>query len=169
VPGLLSPTQYWFFLSSDQPLRKAKEKGFVSGDLLLMETDPTRFPAKEWLWEHLCVVKNPRGREPRVMLGLVFFYEADVDAGPERLEAETFERDEQGLEFVDEFLFRRYSGGQVKSLHRQVPIKRKGQVERELTPEEIPVMAPTLPKIQYGDIVAVWTGILLRHGYIRLA
>jgi len=155
---LLSPTQYWFFLASGHPLLAVYQRGFVGGDLLLLETDPTRFPPEEKYFERLCVVKNPRGEEPPVKLGLVYYHPGAEEEGPARLEVDTLDRSAEGLGVVEEFIFRRYPGGEVKASQRKLT----------LTQERV-ISEPRLPVIKYGDIVAVWTGVLLRYGYVRLA
>lgn len=161
-PGLLTPTQYWFVVQSGHPLPSAGERGFRAGDLLLLETDPTRFPPPERLWERLCVFNNPSGSEPPVRLGLVSYYEATIEEGPARLEADTFDGEVAERGIVEEFIFRRYPGGQVQSLQRKLALDRKGAVSRATSKNELVV-----PTIRYGDLVAVWTGVLLRHGYAR--
>lgn len=148
VPEVVSsPTAYWLTLKSSQPIVKVPASGFRTGDHLLIETDPAKFPREADLRDRLCVVQAGAGGELR--LAIVTYYPASMDDGPARLEAE-FPEPVQSDQDVVERVYRHDSDGVVRYHERRL-----GQPEARHS-------EPTLPLIRYTDIVSVWLKILHR-------
>jgi hypothetical protein len=114
-PGYRPSTQYWYRLRATEPVLDVRPLGFRKGDLLLMETDPARFPAEEHLTDRLCAVKSAPGVEPPVKLGAVEFYPGDYEE-PGSLGVDTFEGRGKGL--VREFVVRTHPDGKVETVER---------------------------------------------------
>jgi transcriptional regulator with XRE-family HTH domain len=162
VPGYRPSTQYWFRLGRAEPVLDVPQLGFRKGDLLLMETDPARFPAEEHLLQHLCAVKSAPGEEPPVKLGTVEFDSGTYEQ-PRTLDVDTFEG-RRRTRLVEGYDFRPLPDGKFEVVKR---FYRKDEQQGRV--EYVQVRRSTLgvmPRdIKYSDIVAVWTGILYRRGW----
>jgi hypothetical protein len=150
-----SPSVYWLVLKSSQPVAKGPSSGFRTGDQLLMETDPTKFPKESELSNDLCVVRGGTG-DTDLKLATITHYKASVDDGPARLEADYHDTAKRGSEdqTVVESVYRHHPNGDIEHFQRRytrVPDRgdRLG-------------MEPGLPLIRYSDIIAVWRKLLRR-------
>lgn len=92
---LYSSSRYWLKLGAAEPVVKASGISFRVGDLLLMDTDRTKFPPVEQLNELWGVVRVQGRRESRVQLAALSYYTESEDNGPAHLEAETYEHHPQ--------------------------------------------------------------------------
>jgi hypothetical protein len=168
---LLSATQYWLRLGGGHALLAGRRPGFLLGDLLLFETDPTRFPPEDGLYGQLCAVRDPRRPDAPVALGVVTYRRAAEEDGGDRLEVEVVERPEGTAEVADEYVFRVYPGGDVRPFQRKVWVDRGdrgGGKPRRNVPASQRHEEHAWPKrIEYGAVVAVWTGLLLRLDQAR--
>lgn len=141
-----SPTRYWLRLRRGDPI--TSEGGFRAGDLLLLETDAAKWPGAPDLLNHVCVVRMRDRSEP--LLAGVCYFPATMEDGPARLVLDTF-APAPASGVIRETAVRRYPDGRLEVRERRLrpPV-------RDLDPE---------PLVQYGDIVAVWTGVLLRSEF----
>jgi hypothetical protein len=135
---------YWLRLCKDEPILKDQRRGFHQGDMLLMETDRREFPAEPNFFGELCVVKNPTGKKPPFCLACVEYHHEDCS-----LRADIF----QALEHVqiEEIGVIKYPGRPLKAFSRNFQIKEIGMSSD-----------PDSDRVDYGDIVAVWTNVLVR-------
>jgi hypothetical protein len=157
VPEVVeSSTAFWLVLKSSQPIVRRPSSGFRTGDQLLMETDPFKFPREADMRDDLCVVRGEGGADLR--LAAVSYYAASMDSGPARLEADYYDAapPEAADQSVVENVYRHHPDGVVEHFqrhHTHVP----GWTLR-------PVLEPDLSQIRYTDVVAVWLKILRREG-----
>ena len=161
VPDIRPSSQYWLRLRNGEPILGEGIHGFVQDDLVLLETDPARFPTEENMREHLCAVKSAPGETPSVKLGSVDFIPGGEEDGPARLEVDTFERLPE--DNVREIVVRHHPDGRVEGFERLCR-KRLFRGEVRYVPlDQTSMLEPPLRRIDYLDIVAVWTGILYRR------
>ena len=115
-----------------------------------METDREKFPVESKLWDTLCVVRaGAEGGEPQ--LARVSYFEADVEDGPERLEAEfAIPKKPKGLGEVTKHVYLHLPDGEIRYEGRRLPREAPQLVE-------VP-----LRRIRYTDIAAVWMRIIHR-------
>lgn len=156
---LLSPTQYWATLEGDSPLLNNPRRRFQPRDLLLIEADATRFPAKHEYSERLCVIHcgASGGRKP--MWADVCYHAASIEGGKERLEADVFKGQGDEKE-IEEIVLRLESNGGLKAHRRTITLTFDGKVSREKKWYE--QANERTPQIKVTDIVGVWTGIMYR-------
>jgi transcriptional regulator with XRE-family HTH domain len=159
--------QYWLVLTSEQPIVRDPRRGFRVGDHLLVETNRDKFPRKSQLCNHLCVVRFPGGEAPALKLALVEYYPGAIEEGPERLEADSFERDPDPSVLVQEEVYRHYPGGMIRHYQRPLKLTQYRGQERAVPLSEYET-EPVLPKIRYADIAGVWLQILRRPGLVPL-
>ena len=153
-----NPGMYWLVLQADQPIVRNRIYGFRLGDRLLMLADPAAFPGPSHLRWRLCAVKVGGSDEP--ILVTVTYYPAELEDGPERLEAELFTPPVDPLQPREE-VYVHLSGGRVEHytrLLRSVPFR--GQ--NRLAPDDNPTSRWNPVEIQYREIVGVWSGVLHR-------
>lgn len=124
-----------------------KDLGFREDDLVLFSRDSHQFPRPDSFKETLCIVSNPtsRGRSP--VFALVS-NETDLDSGGQSLVAKTRDR----LSLIDQLTI-------VVTLKSERIVN---AVTRRHTPQEYS-NADNTNHVEFGDILAVWTGILLRR------
>ncbi len=79
-------TQYWLLLETDHGVFQDIRLGFRAGDKILIETDPEKFPDKDSLSEHLCVLNLPEKNKSNLVLGRVTYRPNSRDS-TERLSA----------------------------------------------------------------------------------
>jgi transcriptional regulator with XRE-family HTH domain len=167
--ALVSPSRYLFRVGPAEPILGEPDLGIRVHDLLLMESDPARFPAVHDLDGHLCAIISRPNTEPPVRLGAVTYYDegSGIDEGEDRpasLTVDTFETLAPRTDIVHETVFRRYPDGSIRAFEqslRIVPFRdgtRVVPVREDLQGIE--------HIIQYTDIVAVWTGIIHRAGRV---
>ncbi len=158
---LFTPSQYWLLLTNDQPILRDSHRGFRVGDLLLLETDRTKFPRESQLANHLCVVRfNENGTESH-RLGVVNFIPASREGGPQRLEADCFEQDADPSNTVTEEVYRHFPGGQIQHKTRRFRAIQRDGGKREEPIDQLDI-EPASPKIRYADIASVWLQHLRR-------
>ena len=150
VPEIISSSsRYWLTLLSAQPIVRQSSSGFRSGDKLLMETDPAKFPAESDLHSSLCVVQIAESGD-ELKLTTVQYHPASFDNGDARLEAETPERaitEQPGVEHV----YRHYPNGTIEHQERtMIDIRSFNTLRAETT-------------IRYTQIISIWLKILFRQ------
>jgi hypothetical protein len=153
---LFAPSRYWLILAPDQPLLREPSRGFLRGDMLLMETNRAKFPRVEKLGEHLCVVRLGRKVVTHELASVTYFDEEGIEDGPTCLVAEPFKGHPAHEPLVREEVYRHYPGGEVEYRRREFRVRASGG-------RRAAVEAPPGPRvIQYADIVAVWMRIIHR-------
>lgn len=153
VPEIVaSPSVYWLALQSTPPVVKRASSGFRTGDHLLLETDPAKFPKEDRLRGHVCVVRDGAGSS-QLKLAAVESRSASMDTGDSRLEADYFDAIDADQTVVED-VYRRFPDGEVQHFQRKF--------NQEASREAMRVMDPLLPVIRYTDIVSVWLKILRR-------
>ena len=160
--ALFAPSQYWLRLHSDQPIVSPPYRGFRTGDHLLMETSPERFPAKDALTSRVCVVRIGPA-ETALRLAGVTYYEGSVEDGPERLEADTFALAGDPKKMAREEVYRHLPNGEIQHRTRRLEMRTYRGRERPFPIDE-GSREPAPPRIRDRDIVAVWLGVLYRPG-----
>jgi len=149
VPEVVSsPSRYWLTLRAVQPIVRQPSSGFRTGDHLLMETDPAKFPSETDLFDHLCVLRSLTGGV-ELRLAMVRYYPASIDDGDARLEADVTEPAETEKQVV-EHVYRHYPDGEVRHQARRSPVAENRSL----------VTMP--PFVRYTDIVSVWLKVLRR-------
>lgn len=160
---LLGPSQYWYRLTRDDPIVNDTRRGFRSGDLLLLETDRTRFPKSENLNNNICVITFMiDGRSTR-KLGSVTEFGGSIDDGPARLEADTFDLPMDTQRIVKEYIIQEYPNKEPRLFTRNMRLAevRGREVLEPLTHSDN--LFTSAQMINYDDIVSIWTGILYRE------
>jgi hypothetical protein len=153
VPEIVaSPSVYWLALQSTQPVVKKSSSEFRTGDHLLMETDPAKFPKEDRLWGEVCVVRDGAGGS-QLKLAAIEYRSASEDTGDPRLEADYFDAADPDQTVVED-VYRRFPDGLVQHFQRRLKQEGRRSAMR--------VMDPLLPVIRYTDIVSVWLKILRR-------
>jgi len=155
VLSMLSPTQYWFRVSSQSPLLSRTGRGFQLGDSLLMEADRNLFPPQTTYWERLSVVKLSAEKKPECVLADVSYFEACEGEGDERLQAEVL-KFEVDTKTIEEIVLRRSRDGKFKIRQRSRRRSALAEAHEILAITEMPIT------ITAKQIVGVWTGILYR-------
>lgn len=170
VPGVRVASQYWFALGRGEAILGDPRRGFVRGDVILLETDPERFPALESFGDTLCVVKDEPTGKPAVQLGSVTYTPASEEGEAARLTVESFEPtapDPDAIS-VEDHVFRRHPDGRVEPIHRKGWVYKSRGSERFVRLDHVVGKDEGLTReIQPSDIVAIWTGILLRSPYMK--
>lgn len=165
--SFLTATQYWLRLERGEPILHRVDRGFRAGDMLLFETSRKRFPAEDGFLRDLCVVKNPRGGEPAYVLGHVMSYPAGDDPdgyiGPAYLGAYVFDGELPEKEMGKRIIVDLLPNGELKCTKLAIRVARAGRGPKFVKPVIDPRWIDDEPKVAYGDIVGVWTGILHRR------
>jgi hypothetical protein len=91
VENLYSPSRYWLELQPTEPAVKFRGSTFLAGDLLLMETDRSQFPAPDKLNDRWAVIRTPAPNRFQPCLARLSYSPAGGAGDPAVLEAETFE------------------------------------------------------------------------------
>ena len=160
---LFRPTQYWLRLGPREPITREPSRGFLSGDLILLESDRRLFPREALLNEQLCVIRFPGGDVPLKLAAVRY----DAGEGAERfgsgLWADPFDLEPDPSRQVEEVTYRHYPDGRVTRKSKPLVLKEFRGGERAV-PLDSNEVEPACPQILYGDVVAVWTGILSRPG-----
>ena len=153
VPEIVaSPSVYWLALQSTQSVVMKPSSGFRTGDHLLMETDPARFPKEDRLIGDVCVVRDGAGGA-QLKLAAIEYRSASAETGDSRLEADYFDAADPDQTVVED-VYRRFPDGLVQHFQRSLKQEARRYAMR--------VMDPLLPVIRYTDIVSVWLKILRR-------
>ena len=153
VPEVVpSPSVYWLALQGDQPIVAQPSTGFRGGDLLLMETDPAKFPKESSLIGDVCVVRGGEGGS-RLRLATLDRRGGGFDDEDPHIEADYHDAVKTpGM--VVENVYRHFPNGQVQHFQTSRPPGRGAG----------PAAEPLIPTVRYTDIVAVWLRILRRRG-----
>lgn len=146
-----APSQYWYRLGQDEPLLSEARRGFLRGDLLLMETDRRHFPRKHSLFDQLCAVRIGGMTKLAAVT-----YERPSEDSKGGLLADTFDLD-AGQPLVVEETYRTFPDGRIDKTTRRF----------YLSPEENPSaprpdLLPDSLRVAFKDLVAVWTRVLHR-------
>ncbi len=158
---LFMPSQYWLLLTKEQPILRDQKRGFRAGDLLLLETDRTKFPRESHLDNQLCVVRFHQHGTETHKLGVVTFTPGIEQEGPQRLEMDCFEQDADPATVAVEQVYRHFNDGRIVHFKRELrAVPHRGQVRHvSIDPHDL---EPALPQIRYSDIVSVWLQHLRR-------
>jgi transcriptional regulator with XRE-family HTH domain len=158
---VLGPSQYWYRLTRRDPIVKGSGRGFQSGDLILLETDPNRFPESSSILELLCVITLMVDGQSIQRLAALTYHAGSSEEDPERLEADTFDL---GINrpIVKEYVVQETQDRDLRVFRRDMYLHsyRGRQVLTPLDQGDYPVTARHI--ITYNDIVSYWTGILYR-------
>ncbi len=160
LTDLYSSSRYWLKLGAAEPVVKASGISFRVGDLMLMDTDRTKFPPAEQLNEQWGVVRIQGRSESRIQLAeLTYFRESD-DYGPAHLAAETFEHHPRVITRVTVDM---YSDGRLETSGRTVRLEQpKGD---DIKPSKQAWQSSILShQIDYKDVVAVCVLFVRRFG-----
>jgi hypothetical protein len=162
--NFFTKTQYWLRLNRGDLILNDPRGLFQVHDLLLIETDRRKFPAKDRLSGHLCVVKIPSGDEPSYLLGQVDYHEAEYHPspapGPPHLMVDIFEREIPKEERVEQIVINRYPNGEISCgsrVRQLVPFRGRKRV----ADPTVDFSKGDYP-IDYADVVGVWTGLRYR-------
>jgi hypothetical protein len=152
VPEIVpSPTLYWLALKRGQPIVAKSSSGFRAGDLLLMETDPAKFPREADLFGDLCVVQAGGGGSVLRLATVEYRGWGGPDDEPAHIEADYHDA-AKADQTVIEHVYRHYPNGDIRHSQNRRPPGRG----------EAPAAEPSAPTIRYTDIVSVWRRILRR-------
>lgn len=153
VPEVVpSPSVYWLALQREQAVVAQPSTGFRGGDLLLMETDPAKFPEESDLFGDLCVVRGGEGGS-QLRLATVEHRGGGFDDEAPHIEAD-YHDVVKTPQTVVENVYRHFPNGDVQHFqHRRLPGRGEGAA-----------VEPFVPTIRYTDIVSVWLRILRRRG-----
>lgn len=142
--GNYSSTQYWLRIGAKEPIAHDPSEKVKQGDLILIETDRSHFPAKELLWERICVVRF-RSKVPEIHLATVSWYDADHEDG-ERIEADIY----GGRDLMTQYVIDVIPGRAPEVRQRHVRIRPKGA-----EPIRLPDRDSYPVDIDYHDIVGI--------------
>jgi len=164
LTSLYSPSRYWLLLGRAEPAVRAAEPKLTAGDLMLLETDPRRFPPVEQMKGRWAAVRLPTRKGLSVKLAeLSYFPGVDEDTGPARLEAETYATQAGKVQrrlIVDELP----DGEFVVS---RLTVKREnGGGSGAKTPRNSPELFEMPRTIQYDAIVAVCMLVVRQFGEV---
>jgi hypothetical protein len=162
---LAAGSQYWLKLTRDQPILREQARGLLVDDLLLMETDCSRFPRAGLLHNELCVVRFSDGDPLLKLAAISFNREPEMESG--YLTADPFDLMPDPRTLIREEVYRHYPDGRVSHHKNSLQAREsKGKKRPRPAPLNELQLAPMLPRIDYTDIVAVWLEILRRPGMI---
>lgn len=164
--SLFTSTQYWLCLTSTTPIVRDPSHGFRAGDMLLMETNRTKFPRERRLGNHLCVVKRLDGASHSLELGVVEYHAASIDDGPERIEFDGFSQRSKPSTKIKEVVYRHHPNGSIENFEQMLEFD-KSQGRLRAARDRYDIELP-LPKIRYADIVAVWLQLIRRSAGIPI-
>jgi hypothetical protein len=152
VPELANPDSYFLRLSSDEPISRQTEMQVAPGDRLLIDMTPAAIPKMESLYEKLCVVRHPRNPE-RAALGLVSYFQASKEDGPEGIAVDTFDLGPAPQEIVRKLTAVMHRGRQriIEQYFRKVG---KGENQRLEQVSQLE-LEPQLMPIRYEDILGI--------------
>jgi transcriptional regulator with XRE-family HTH domain len=165
VPALRNSSQFWLRLHAGDPILVQPRCGFLPGDLLLLETNPERFPPETRLTDTICAVNCGSSDEPMVKLGSVTFYHASVEDGDTRLEVDTFDPESKDSPLVEDYIVRCHRDGSIESIKRKGRLYSSRGTERFVHSDYDDQLEPDTRRIRYDDIVAVWLGLSFRYPY----
>jgi hypothetical protein len=148
---------HWFRIGPGQPILREPDRGFLVGDLILLETDRRRFPREARLADALCVVRFPGGSPP-LQLAAVW---RGADEGDYGLRCDPFDLDPASL--VEKVTYYRYPDGRV-TCNSEKFVMKESRGKKRVLPLDSSELTPVRPRIAYADVVAVRTGILHRPG-----
>jgi transcriptional regulator with XRE-family HTH domain len=148
-------SQYWLVLTPSLPIVRSKHRGFSDGDRLLMETDCSRFPRREDVYDDLCIIRP--ASDDQLELAVVTM-EGGSEDEPERLVGYMFQPEPEASGQWED-VYRHLPDGTIHHERRRVrTFKFRGRTIA--TPIESDEAC--LPEIEYSAIIAVWTRILFR-------
>ena len=157
---LYSSSRYWLKLGAAEPVVKATGITFHTGDLMLMDTDRTKFPFAEE-WNDQWGVVRIKGKEgPRVQLAELTYHRESDDNGPAHLEADTFEHHPWVITRVTVDM---YPNGRLKASGRTFRSEQpKGDDSK---PSKQTWQSSILShQVKYEDVVAVCVLFVRRFG-----
>ncbi len=152
----LTNTQYWLMVVGE--LRRQFPYA-NSRDVILMESDPTRFPAIEMLFNHLCVVRR-KPLDEEVQIGVVTHYSRDAE-DPERIDFKTLEQLSQPT--FDEYVITHIPGELPEVVHQKMVRDPRSGVRKKLGYDQR--LHGRTTTISEGEIIAVWTCVFYRSDY----
>lgn len=160
LTDLYSSSRYWLKLGAAEPVVKATGITFHTGDLMLMDTDRTKFPSDEELNQQWGVVRIPRRGGSRVQLAALTYNRESEDNGPAHLEAETFEDFPRVITRVTVDL---YPNGRLDASERTVWLKQpKGDDSNPSN--QAWTSSGFSHQVAYEDVVAVCVLLVRRFG-----
>jgi hypothetical protein len=161
LSSLFSPSRYWLRLGRGEPAVKASGTGLKVGDLFLMDTDRSTFPAAELLDGRWGVVRFA-GREGPVLRLAEFDYVRADDDHAAYLESETFVHHP---EVVIRFTVDERADGMLEVSKRRVRLQQKTG-DGEETASRTRWISSILPRaVVSEDVVAVC--VLLVRGFVQ--
>jgi len=141
----LTPSMYWLRVQRNDPITGAADQKIRPGDLILLETDRSRFPKVDQIFQELWVVRLKIKGEIQHRLAEVTY----TDGG--RMDADTFDLGEFNNQMQEEIIIRWKRGEKPEVLTGYCD---PGKTTGRMKPRKPPVIPRSEPSIKEENLVA---------------